>query len=201
MSTYYGVETERVFDLKHWKYIKRYKKNGRWVYEYNTNATRTDRFENTLNRLRQQGQYTAYDGQLTNRAQRTVDARWNYIVNEPKKFAKDVRTKDVYSTIAKALDALSSQKQKTGWKASRVAEKGKRFVANLFGKTTKQQRQQRSSSAQAMSNRSGQQISQNSVRRNQQIRSLQDRSSAKPMYVDRKIQIPYWSPAYHKRNK
>lgn len=116
--------------IKHWKYIKKEKKNGRWVYYYNDSDLKKYKQEADRNEeaLRYENKKRGYGD----------DASRYYAGKDPvyKKLAKDANTSD-WSYMWKQYESSKrKEKYKTPIKAlntiSNTIYKGKKWFSKLF---------------------------------------------------------------------
>lgn len=152
---YTGRELVSENELMHWKYVKREKKNGRWVYYYN------DREYEKAKKANETAQK-----ELNTQAYRTGAAKANYTINrelydkrhgsaiggrslsksEAKEFSEISKRQSKYISEANKLDSAEKKAKKASKKYKKVslktlprrtAAKGAAAVMNVLSKLHK----------------------------------------------------------------
>ena len=160
-DTYLGQEYSN--ELYHWKYIKREKKNGRWVYYYKDDQYEKLKSDHTkaVNKLNAYDKSKSYNvvagvnakGSTYSMRKSIVDNKKNSDKTRQKlarnvastnlekdhyeQFKKDTVGKDILRLTAKALDSVSKNKHKIKKNIKKSINKGKKAISKLFNKQSK----------------------------------------------------------------
>ena len=135
--------------LYHWKYIKRYKKNGKWVYEYGKQTAAYKAYKDAKDGRGINDRAKDYEAKMLEAATGSAGAGVSRRIagerQDYEQYYKNDQSQKLNSTLAKVYekerDKASSLEYKMAYNITKLVEsskkqinKGKKFLSKLFKK-------------------------------------------------------------------